>query len=63
MTEIKNGSIWTDGHGNKFVVIGTMVVEGKDWVYYRAEKLRDHHPSEYSCFKESFLARFRPLPE
>lgn len=61
--EIKNGSRWHGSDSTVFVVIGTMLVEGKDWVYYRAEKPKDHMPAEYSCYQESFLSRFRPLPE
>jgi hypothetical protein len=63
MSNIKNGSRWSGGDGRVFVVIGTMIVEGKDWVYYRLEKPVDHMPAEFSCFEESFLSRFRPLPE
>jgi hypothetical protein len=63
MTHIKMGSRWSGGDGKIFTVIGTMIIEDKNWVYYRAEKPKDHHPSEYSCFEESFLARFRSLPE
>lgn len=63
MAEIKNGSRWSGPDGVVFTVIGTMIIEGKNWVYYRSEKNKDHLPKEFSCFEESFLARFRPLPE
>jgi len=63
MSQIKNGSRWTGGDGKVFVVIGTMIVEGKDWVYYRLEKSPEHMPKEFSCYEESFLIRFRLLPE
>lgn len=61
--EIKTGSVWWAGSGNRFVVIGTTFVEGHDWVHYRSEKPRDDEPQEFSCYKESFLSRFSPLPE
>ncbi len=61
--EIKNGSRWSGSDGTVFVVIGTMIVEGKEWVYYRSEKQKDHMPKEFSCYTESFLNRFRSLPE
>ena len=61
--EIKNGSKWTDGKGKSFVVIGTMLVEGKSWVYYRLDKPVDHLPQEFSCYEESFISRFTQMPE
>jgi hypothetical protein len=60
---IKQGSKWEGSDGKVFVVISTTVIEGKDWVYYRAEKLQDHMPTEFSCYEESFLSRFRERPE
>lgn len=63
MGQIKIGSKWTGTEGRIFVVIGTMQIEGNDWVYYRAENPKDHMPKEFSCYEESFLVRFRPLPE
>lgn len=63
MSQIKNGSRWSGSDGKVFVVIGTMIVDGKDWVYYRSEKTSDHLPKEFSCYEESFLTRFNPLPE
>ena len=63
MTKVCNGSRWWGSDGRVFVVIGTMLVEGKSWVYYRPEKPADHLPSEFSCYEESFLSRFTQLPE
>lgn len=63
MAMIKNGSKWSGADGTIMIVLGTMIVEGKDWVYYRLEKPKDHMPNEFSCFRESFLDRFRPLPD
>ena len=60
---IKQGSKWEGSDGKVCVVISTTVIEGKDWVYYRAEKPQDHMPTEFSCYEESFLARFRERPE
>ena len=60
---VKNGSRWSSTDGTVFVVIGTMLIEGKDWVYYRAEKPKDHMPDEFSSYQESFVERFSPLPE
>lgn len=60
---IKQGTRWSGSNGKVFVVINTMTLEGKEWVYYRAEQPVDHHPAEFSCYEESFLSRFNPLPE
>jgi len=61
--EIKAGSGWWTSSGQQFVVISTALVEGKEWVYYRSSKPKDDTPQEFSCYKESFLSRFSPLPE
>ncbi len=61
--EIVNGSRWWTSGGQTFVVISTALVEDKEWVYYRTEQPVDHLPKEFSCYKESFLSRFSPLPE
>lgn len=61
--EIKQGTRWWSGQGKIFVVINTANVEGNDWVYYRMEQPVDDQPKEFSCFQESFLSRFTPLPE
>jgi len=61
--EIRNGTRWSSNDGKVFIVISTTVVENKDWVYYRSEKAVDNMPKEFSCYKESFVSRFFPLPE
>jgi hypothetical protein len=58
---IKQGTKWT-GIDKEFVVIAEVeATDGHEWVYYRDAK--GNPPREYSCYKESFLQRFRPLPE
>lgn len=61
--QVKNGSRWSSSDGTVFIVIGTMIIEDKEWVYYRAERPKDHMPEEFSCYTESFINRFSPLPE
>lgn len=61
--EIQNGSRWSGNDGKVFIVINTINVDGHDWIYYRSEKPVDHLPKEFSCYTESFLSRFTPLPE
>ena len=58
---VKKGSQWWAGEGKKFVVLDEVVIEGYVWIHYR-DALGDP-PKEYSCYKESFMSRFRPLPD
>jgi hypothetical protein len=58
---VKEGSKWTSSDGKIFHVIHRVEVEGNTWVHYILENKDD--PKEFSCYEESFLARFRPLPE
>jgi hypothetical protein len=57
----KDGSKWTDGYGKKFHVLHTIELEGHVWVHYIRESTTE--PNEYSCYVESFLERFREMPE
>jgi hypothetical protein len=58
---IKEGSLWSGGDLRvEFTVLHTIDdEEGHTWVHYRDNRA---NPKEYSCYKESFLARFSPLP-
>lgn len=61
---IKNGSKWSGNDSRVFVVLHTLEQDGHTWVHYRSEKPGENGtPQEYSCYQESFLSRFRPLPE
>jgi hypothetical protein len=53
----KIGSKW-DGGGKEFVVLAVVEQDKHMWVHYR-----DNNSKEYSCYLESFLRRFRGLPE
>jgi hypothetical protein len=59
---IKEGTKWDGGNGKVFVVISDEIFTDENiWIHYRTET--GNPPNEYSCYKESFLQRFRPLPE
>jgi hypothetical protein len=58
---IKKGSHWWANGDKKFVVIDEVVIEGVVWVHYR--DALGNPPKEYSCYRESFLQRFLPLPD
>lgn len=56
---IKNGSRWGSTDGKVFYVMHTIEVDGHDWVHYKSFD----SDQEYSCYTESFLSRFTPLPD
>jgi hypothetical protein len=60
---IKEGSRWDGGNGKIFRVIQIVEVEGHTWIHYINDRLSENENREYSCYKESFESRFRPLPE
>lgn len=55
----KDGSNWEGSNGTKFRVITTIWLDDGHWVHYKSLS----NGNEYSCFVESFLERFRELPE
>ena len=57
--QVKDGSIWISDQGKEFVVLHTIEVGGNVWVHYRDQDCPECH--EYSCFVESFVARFTPI--
>jgi len=65
MSQVKAGSRWSS-IDKEFVVLSVAEVEGNTRVHYREDlgiKVPALQCKEYSCYQESFLARFRPLPE
>jgi hypothetical protein len=56
---IKEGSRWTSSDHKTFVVLHEIEVNGHQWVHYREEDVRTE-PREYSCYRDSFLLRFKP---
>lgn len=57
--QVKQGSLWTSGDKD-FTVLHVIELDGHVWVHYRDQDCPECH--EFSCYVESFLARFRPLP-
>lgn len=58
---VKEGTRWGSPDGKEFLVMHTIEQQGHTWVHYREDR-RDE-PREFSCYLESFLERYRPLPE
>lgn len=63
MTIIREGSRWDSGDGKIFRVLQIVQIEGYTWVHYIKDNVSADEDREYSCYLESFLSRFRPLPE
>lgn len=62
---VKAGTLW-EGVDKKFRVLSVTEVDGNTWVHYREDrgiKVPAIECKEYSCYVESFLSRFRQLPE
>jgi hypothetical protein len=60
---VKEGSRWAGNSDDTYHVIHVVELDGHTWVHYIKEKAPEHSNREYSCYQESFLQRFRPLPE
>lgn len=54
----RDGSKWQANDSDVFVVIHTVDLSDNIWVHYRKERTGQ----EFSCYLESFLARFREIP-
>ena len=62
---IKVGSLW-ESVDKKFRVISVTEIDRHIWIHYREDlgiKVPSGQCKEYSCYEESFVTRFRPLPE
>ncbi len=57
--QVKEGSFWSGGNGSEFVVLHVIELNGQTWVHYRDQDRAECR--EYSCYLESFLARFTPI--
>ena len=55
----KEGSKWGGSERDIFYVMHTIEIEGHTWIHYK----KVNSDKEYSCYVESFLQRFRELPE
>jgi hypothetical protein len=53
------GSRWKDSNYETYVVIDIANINGKNWIYYRLDRMSDENKTrEFSCYEESFVARF-----
>jgi len=57
---VKIGSKWIGSEYNIFVVLHVIELDGHTWIHYRKETECEDAVQEYSCYIESFLARFTP---
>lgn len=59
----KDGSRWEGNPGELFHVLHTIDIENNTWVHYIKENTKEGETREYSCYLESFLARFKEVPK
>jgi hypothetical protein len=60
---VKVGSKWVGNENNIFRVIHVIELEDHTWIHYIKDNAPEESTREYSCYEESFLSRFRSLPE
>jgi len=60
---VKTGSKWSGNEENIFRVIQVVELDGHTWIHYIKENEPEDSNREYSCYEESFLSRFRELPD
>lgn len=62
---VKEGSLWWAGDSKRFRVLSVTEQDGHTWVHYRDELkgFDQSNSKEYSCYIESFLERFKKIPE
>ncbi len=60
---IKQGSKWVGNGDHIFRVIHVIDLEGHTWIHYIKENAPEDSDREYSCYEDSFLSRFRELPD
>ena len=53
---------WDDSHGKEFRVLSRTVLDGNIWIHYIRDDKDYKEINEYSCYEESFLSRFRQIP-
>jgi len=58
---VKEGTRWVSNEGNTFHVVHRVELDGKIWIHYEQDNCKECR--EFSCYEESFLLRFRQLPE
>ena len=54
-------SRWSSINSKIFRVLDVVEVENNTWVHYIEENVKE--PNEYSCYLESFIQRFRKMPD
>lgn len=57
---VKEGTRWTGGD-KVFHVVHKVEIDGHVWIHYEQDNCNECR--EFSCYEQSFLERFRPLPE
>jgi len=53
---------WVDSNGKEYRVLSRTVLDGNVWIHYIRDAKNQDDIKEYSCYEESFLSRFRQIP-
>lgn len=59
---IKQGDKYSSVNGAIFRVIDRVALDGNIWIHYLKENAKDNENKEFSCYEDSFLARFTKSP-
>jgi hypothetical protein len=59
---VKVGSKWVGNEDNIFRVIHVIELDDHTWIHYIKDNAPEDLNREYSCYEESFLSRFRQIP-
>lgn len=57
--QVKEGTRWSSSDGNVFHVMNVVEVDGHTWVHYEQDDIPESRT--FSCWVESFTARFAPV--
>lgn len=58
---VKEGTRWVSPEGNTFHVVHRLEIDGNVWIHYEQDNCNECR--EFSCYEDSFLLRFRMIPE
>ena len=57
--QVKEGTRWSSSEGKVFHVMSVVEVDGHTWVHYEQDDIPESRT--FSCWIESFQARFSPV--
>lgn len=63
--KLESGTRWTSNGSSSevFIILHVIEQDNHTWVHYRRDDNKSGTPEEFSCYQESFVSRFSPLPK